>query len=184
MRRGGRSKAAHHAARAKRRGADTRSERSEDAPARFASDAARREHGKERSRRENRGACPRTFWTALDQKRMDFVARSRLCAGEDEARLRTMRHERKDAATTREASEAKTPRLGSRRTRQDASMARSEAGERSETARRRRQATRIGDGRRGRAGRLSGRERRAAETGFSRCRKCQARLRFGPQRNG
>ena len=133
---------------------------------------------------ENRGACPRTFWTALEQKRMDFVARSRLCAGEDKARLRTMRHERKDAATTREASEAKTPRLGSRRTRQDASMARSEAGERSETAKRRRQATRIGDARRGSARRVSGCERRAAETDFPRCRKVQAWPRSAPPPDG
>ena len=64
---------------------------------------------------------------------------------------------------------------GSRRARQGASMARSEAAERSETAKRQRQATRLDDDRRGSARRMSGCERRAPETGFERCRQCHAR---------
>ena len=49
---------------------------------------------------------------------------------------------------------------------------------------RRSQATRIADDRRGSGGRMSGRERRAASTRLSRCRRFHARLRFGPQRDG
>ena len=127
------------------------------------------------------------FAVALSYARprwLDAVARSKLTrrGGPRTATHDAAQAERRGDGARSEHSEHAGH--GSRRTRQGASMARSEVMKRSGMTTRRRQATRIGDARRGSARRVSGCERRAAETDFPRCRKVQAWPRSAPQPDG
>jgi len=119
--------------------------------------------------------------SSVRPRRLDAVARSKLTrrGGPRTATHNAAQAERLGDGARSEHSEHAGH--GSRRTRQGASMARSEVMERSGMTKRRRQATRIGDARRGSARRMSGCERRAAETGFPRCRKVQAWPRSAPR---